>query len=89
VRFLADHRIRLNICPTSNIMLGRVKDLRTHPIRKLYDAGIGVTINTDDPLMFGRSVSEEFLELDRASVFTAAELDEIRLNGLLDLVRLL
>ncbi len=39
MRFLADHRIRLNICPTSNVMLGRVETLAAHPIRKLYDAG--------------------------------------------------
>ncbi len=82
MRFLADNRIRLNICPTSNVMLGRVKDLATHPVRKLYDAGIRVTINTDDFLVFGRSVSEEFLGLYQAGTFTAAELDQIRLNGL-------
>jgi len=84
MRFLADHRIRLNMCPTSNLMLGRVHDLATHPIRKLYDAGVRVTVNTDDVLMFGQSVSREFLGLFRAGLFTAAELDEIRLNGLSD-----
>jgi len=82
MRFLADHGIRLNVCPTSNVMLGRIDDLASHPIRKLYDAGVQVTINTDDQLIFGRSVSEEFLDLYRAGVFTAAELDEIRFNGL-------
>ena len=40
MRFLADHRIRLNICPTSNILLGRVKRLEEHPIRKLFDAAM-------------------------------------------------
>jgi adenosine deaminase len=84
MRALADMRIRLNVCPTSNVMLGRVDRLETHPIRKLYDAGIKVTVNTDDALMFGRSVSEEFVALYRAGVFSAAELDEIRLNGLSD-----
>ena len=84
MRFLADNRIRLNICPTSNVMLARVEDLRSHPIRKLYDAGIRVTINTDDVLMFGRSVSEEFLAPYQAGMFSAAELEGIRLNGLRD-----
>jgi len=84
MRFLADHRIRLNICPTSNVMLGRVESLAVHPIRRLYDAGIRVTVNTDDSLMFGRTVSEEFLALYDRRLFTAAELDEIRLNGLSD-----
>ena len=84
MRFLADHRIRLNICPTSNLMLGRVETMKAHPIRRLYDAGIRVTVNTDDSLMFGTTVSKEFLALYDAGLFTAAELDEIRLNGLSD-----
>ena len=84
MRFLADHCIRLNVCPTSNVMLGRVESIATHPIRALYDAGVIVTINTDDVLMFGSSVSDEYLKLYDGGVFSAAELDEIRLNGLSD-----
>jgi len=82
MRFLADNRIRLNICPTSNILLGRVKRLQDHPIRKLFDAGVKVTVNTDDEIVFGVGVSEEFLRLHQAGVFTAAELDLIRRWGL-------
>jgi adenosine deaminase len=84
MKFLADNRIRLNICPTSNVMLGRVEALAEHPIRKLYDAGVKVTVNTDDVLMFGQSVSDEFLNLYRAGLFGAAERDELRQNGLSD-----
>lgn len=84
MRFLADHRIRLNICPTSNVMLGRVDSITNHPIRKLYDAGVIVTVNTDDVLVFGSSVSEEYIRLYKAGVFSAAELNHIRLNGLTD-----
>lgn len=84
MRFLADNRIRLNVCPTSNIMLGRVESLAAHPIRKLFDAGVIVTVNTDDALIFGIGVTDEYLSLYRAGVFTTAELDQIRLNGLTD-----
>ena len=84
MRFLADHRIRLNICPTSNVMLGRVDSLANHPIRTLFDAGVIVTVNTDDLLVFGASVSEEFVRLHQAGLFSAAELNQIRLNGLTD-----
>jgi adenosine deaminase len=84
MRFLADHRIRLNVCPTSNILLGRVQSLSSHPIRTLYDAGVKVTVNTDDALVFGKSLSEEFLGLFQAGVFTAVELDEIRCSALTD-----
>jgi adenosine deaminase len=81
---LADHRIRLNVCPTSNLLLGRVSRLEDHPIRKLFDAGVRVTVNSDDALVFGNGVSEEFLALYNARVFSAAELELIRQNGLLD-----
>ncbi len=84
MRFLADNDIRLDICPTSNVMLGRVERLERHPIRALYDAGVRVTVNTDDYLVFGSSMSEEFLKLFQCGLFTAAELDHIRENGLTD-----
>jgi adenosine deaminase len=78
MRFLADHAITLNVCPTSNLLLGRVARLEDHPVRALYDAGVRVTINSDDALVFGVGVSEEFMALHLAGVFTAAELDQIR-----------
>ena len=56
--------------------------MEDHPIRRLYDAGVKVTVNTDDVLMFGSSLSEEFLALHQAGVMTAAELDAVRLEGL-------
>ncbi len=84
MRFLAAHRIRLNLCPTSNLMLGRVESLASHPIRKLFDAGVRVTVNTDDMAMFGQSVSHEFLNLFKAGCLTEKELDQIRENGLSD-----
>lgn len=84
MRLLRDNGIRLNICPTSNVMLGRTARLEIHPIRRLYDAGIRVTVNTDDALVFGTSVSEEYLKLYRCGLFGASELDAIRMNGLSD-----
>jgi adenosine deaminase len=79
---LADNYVRLNVCPTSNVMLGRVDRPEAHPIRRLYDAGVKVTVNTDDVLVFGNGVSEEFLGLYQAKVFNADELDGIRRAGL-------
>jgi adenosine deaminase len=78
MRFLADQQIRLNICPTSNILLGRAARLENHPIRKLFDAGVRVTVNTDDEIVFGVGVSEKFMRLYQAGLFTAPELDSIR-----------
>ena len=82
MKWLADNKIRLNVCPTSNIKLKRVRSYKTHPIRILYDHGIKVTINTDDALVFGDGVSDQFNKLFKAGVFTAGELDIIRKNGL-------
>ena len=48
MRFLTDNHIRLNITPTSNILLGRVEKLKEHPISLLYRNGVDVTINSDD-----------------------------------------
>ncbi len=78
MRVLADQQITLNVCPTSNLLLGRVARLEDHPIRALYDAGVRVTLNSDDALIFGVGVSEEFLALYRARIFAAVELDQIR-----------
>lgn len=84
MQWLSQNQIQLNVCPTSNVMLSAVPNLASHPIRILYDNGVPVTINTDDLIIFGQSVSEEYLNLYKAGVFSAQELDEIRvatLNG--------
>ncbi|MDP1623519.1 MAG: hypothetical protein Q8M08_14400 [Bacteroidales bacterium] len=82
MKWLADHEISLNVCPTSNIRLKRVVSYKTHPIKILFDHGVKVTVNTDDALVFGDGVSEQYLKLFRAGVFTLKELDQIRMNGL-------
>ena len=82
VRFLAENHIRLNITPSSNCLLGRVKDLRTHPIAGLYRSGVDVTVNSDDILIFDSDVSKEYLRLYQSGCLSAEELDDIRKNGL-------
>lgn len=82
IRFLADHHIRLNITPTSNYLLGRVRDLHSHPIARLYRSGVDVTVNSDDVLIFDSDVSKEYLRLYQCGCLSAEELDDIRKNGL-------
>ena len=82
MKWLADNRIRLNVCPTSNVMLGITLSYRTHPIKELFHAGVPVTINTDDMLIFNQSVSEEYANLLCAGTFSIDELEAIRLTGL-------
>ncbi|MDN3294202.1 adenosine deaminase [Streptomyces ficellus] len=57
---LAEHRIALEVCPTSNIATRAVARLDEHPIREMVDAGVLVTINSDDPPMFGTDLNHEY-----------------------------
>jgi len=82
MNWLADNKIQLNVCPTSNIMLRLVDSYDSHPIRKLYNYAIPVTINTDDLLIFNQSISQEYLNLFNCKLMTADELDSIRKTGL-------
>jgi adenosine deaminase len=82
IGLIKERNIRLNICPSSNCILGAVEDIRKHPARKLYDNEINITINTDDLLLFDKGVSEEFLYLYKSGLFNEEELNEIRKNAL-------
>ena len=82
IAFLVENRVRLNITPSSNVLLGRVSDMAAHPIARLFRKGVDVTVNSDDVLIFDSDVSKEYLRLYQSGCLTAEELDEIRLNGL-------
>ena len=84
---LCDH-VRLNVTPSSNYLLGRVEDLKTHPIATLYRSGVDVTVNSDDVLIFDSDVSKEYLRLYQSGCLLAEELDDIRMNGLKTVLRL-
>jgi aminodeoxyfutalosine deaminase len=60
VDHLVEHRIPLEVCPTSNIATRAVDTLENHPIRELYAAGVNVTVNSDDPPMFGTTLNREY-----------------------------
>ncbi len=74
VAYLRDHRITLEICPTSNLRLGVVTSLREHPLRRLYEAGVPVTVNSDDPLLLGTSLTLELRKVSRELCFTLEDL---------------
>ncbi|WP_231626967.1 adenosine deaminase [Streptomyces apocyni] len=59
--YLAEHRIALEVCPTSNLATRAVADLERHPIREMVAAGVLVTVNSDDPPMFGTDLNNEYL----------------------------
>ena len=73
--------IQLNICPQSNISLGSVNNITEHPIRKLYDHGIKITLNTDDLLLFNATITDQFMNLLDHNIFSFEEIEHIRKNG--------
>ena len=83
MRFLADQKIQLNVCPSSNVMLGYARNYKEHPIKLLYEHGVRVTINTDDLLIFDSSIENEYRMLYQAGALSVNQLDEIRRIGLL------
>ncbi|MEU5977345.1 adenosine deaminase [Streptomyces sp. NPDC047315] len=79
VAHLAEHRIPLEVCPTSNIATQAVADLDAHPIKEMVAGGVLVTVNSDDPPMFGTDLNNEYavaarlLELDERGVAELAK----------------
>jgi adenosine deaminase len=75
VAHLAATRLPVEACPLSNVATGVVGSLEEHPIRRLRDAGVLVTVNTDDPKMFNNLLAEEYALLHGRLGFSA---DEVR-----------
>jgi adenosine deaminase len=67
VRRLADSTVCLDVCPSSNVLLSVVPDIASHPLPKLVAAGVRCSLNSDDPLLFGPNLLEEY-ELSRSAL---------------------
>lgn len=80
VRYLAEHRIPLEVCPTSNLRTGIYQTYQEHPAHKLYAAGIPITINSDDPTFFFTTITDEYQRLPEMG-FTPHEIYEVLANG--------
>ena len=81
VQALIARGIALDMCPISNHKLMPGISLFNHPIRKLFDAGVKVTISTDDPISFGNRINDEYVALADKGGFSRRELVEIARNG--------
>ena len=82
VQRLAQERIPLTMCPLSNQRLQVVPDLRRHPLKALLDAGVLVTVNSDDPAYFGGYLVDNYLAIAEALDLTRAELRQLAQNSL-------
>lgn len=81
MRHLREHDIPLEICITSNLVTGVVKRIEDHPVRRLYDAGVPIVLNTDDPAMFRCTLVGEYRLAANQFGFSEAELRGIAGNG--------
>jgi len=81
LNYVNDHRIPLEMCPSSNLQTRVVKKMADHPIRLFYDLGLRVTVNTDNRLVTGTSVSREFKVLHDELNFSLDEIQDIIIMG--------
>jgi adenosine deaminase/aminodeoxyfutalosine deaminase len=78
---LRERDIPLEVCITSNLVTGVVKRLEDHPVRRLFDAGVPIVLNTDDPAMFHCTLVGEYRLAAERFGFSEAELRGIAENG--------
>ncbi len=74
VRYLVEQEVVLDVSPSSNIQTGAAASWETHSLRQLYDAGVIVTINSDDPTFFCTTLTDEYRRVTRHFGFNADDL---------------
>jgi adenosine deaminase/aminodeoxyfutalosine deaminase len=82
VQELKTRSVPLELCPTSNVRTGVCPSLAAHPLRKCFDAGLLVTLNSDDPAFFGSDVANEYLLAHTKQGFTRDELRQLAANSI-------
>jgi len=80
--YLKENAIPLEMCPISNLRTGVVASIEAHPVRRYFERGILLTINSDDPKMFGNSLAEEYELLETILGFSRAEIRRLILDGI-------
>ncbi len=82
LEYLSEKEIPLEMCPLSNVRTAVVESLEQHPIRRYMERGLTVTVNTDDPKMFGNSLAVELRALRETLNFSHAEIRDLILAGI-------
>ena len=81
IQELSERQVPVEICVTSNVRTGVCPNLSDHPVRRYFDEGLMVTINTDDPSMFGTTLSQEYQMLQENFGFSDEHLRELARNS--------
>ena len=80
-QYVNDRRIGLEICLTSNVQTHAAKSYETHPVREYFDHGMNLTLNTDNRLMSGTTLTDEYVYAATRLDFTVDEICTLALNG--------
>jgi len=78
---LREQDVPLEICVTSNVATGAVASLAEHPVRRIFEAGVPIVLATDDPGMFGATLTREYEILEREFGFSEEELRAVAANS--------
>lgn len=78
---LRERQIPLEVCPTSNVCLGVAPSLAAHPLPRLLDEGLYVTLNSDDPPMFNTTLTDEYLKAAATFGLDVDDIEELVLNA--------
>jgi aminodeoxyfutalosine deaminase len=78
---LAERQVPIEICVTSNLRTGCCAKPGDHPVKQYFDQGLMITLNTDDPAMFGTTLNQEFQLAQRTFDFTDEQLRELARNS--------
>ncbi len=81
IQEIINRDIALTVCPLSNTSLQVVKNLKDHPLKKMMELGLKVTINSDDPAYFGGQVNQNYIEIQKALNLTKEDLYELAKNS--------
>ena len=81
VQMAVDRGVTLEVCPTSNVLTHAVESLEAHPVRKLFDAGVPITINTDDPAVCGVTLTGEYSLIHEKFGFSLEEIEQLDENA--------
>lgn len=81
LHYINDHRIPLEVCPSSNVQTGAVRDLASHPLRLYFDLGLRVTVNTDNRMVTDTTVSQELWKCHTNMGFSLADIKQVIVAG--------
>ena len=81
IKYIAEKQIPLTVCPLSNLELKVVEDLKDHPLLQLMEAGVMVTINSDDPAYFDGYMNENYIQISTALNFSKKQIAQLAKNS--------